>query len=97
MARKLSLTDMTNKKPAAASEQPETEMVAEMPRGKKRAGLQADGRKGILIRVETAGWRELRDLAAELTIKTGEQVSMQSLITDAINDLLRQHGRPPVA
>lgn len=63
----------------------------------KRAGSQPDGRKGILVRVQPKGWKALRDLAAELTLQSGEAVTMQSLIADAINDVLKRHGRPPAA
>jgi DNA-binding protein YbaB len=62
-----------------------------------KSGAQPDGRKGILIRVNPKGWRELRDLAAELTLASGQQVTMQSLITDAINDTLKRHKRAPLA
>jgi hypothetical protein len=62
-----------------------------------RRGLPADGRKGILVRVAPEGWRQLRDLAAELTLSSGDQVTMQSLITEAINETLKKHGRQPVA
>lgn len=50
-----------------------------------------------MVRVAPEGWRELRDLAAHLTLDRGEPVTMQSLILDQINGLLREHGRPPVA
>jgi hypothetical protein len=69
----------------------------------KKASAQPDGRKGILVRVSPDGWKELRDLAADLTIaniKSGAdepQVSMQGLIVGAINRLLEENGREPLA
>jgi len=97
MAKRPSLSDLATKKPG--------EMPASMPDvattddtvKEKRAGAQPDGRKGVLVRVEVAGWRQLRDLAAELTETTGDQHSMQSLIVEQINRLLKEHNRPPVA
>lgn len=92
--KKPSLTDLAAKKPTAApTEEPRTYEE----RRPTKSGTQPDGRKGILIRVNPEGWRELRDLAAELTLSSGGQVTMQSLITDAINDTLKRHKRPPVA
>lgn len=95
MARKPSLADLATRKPTVAQEMPPA--AAESRAGAARAGAQADGRKGILIRVQPEGWRQLRDLAADLTLSSGEQVTMQSLLVDALNDLLRKNGRPPVA
>jgi hypothetical protein len=93
--KKPSLADLATKKTAAATIADEPQPHDE-PKAVKR-GSQPDGRKGILIRVNPEGWRELRDLAAELTLSSGDQVTMQSLITDAINDTLKRHKRPPVA
>lgn len=92
MAKKPSLSDLTAKKSGQAV--PE---VATAPAKTARAGSQPDGRKGVLVRLRPEGWRELRDLAAELTLSTGEQVSMQSLIVDAINQTLKDNERSPVA
>lgn len=93
--KKPSLADLATRKPAAQAEPVEPAQARAESRG--RAGAQADGRKGVLIRLQPEGWRQLRDLAAELTLSSGEQVTMQGLVSAAINDLLRQHGRPPVA
>jgi hypothetical protein len=95
MTKRPSLADLATKKPTQEQRaEPAPERATE---DAPRRGAQPDGRKGILIRVAPEGWRQLRDLAAELTLDTGQQVTMQSLITDAINDLLKQHKRPPVA
>lgn len=88
MAKKPSLADLTAKKSTAPEQ---------APAATGRAGSQPDGRKGVLVRLRPEGWRELRDLAAELTLSTGTQVSMQSLIVDAINATLKDNKRPPVA
>jgi hypothetical protein len=93
--KKPSLADLATKKPAQISE-PVLRSEDTVRAGAKR-GSQPDGRKGILVRVNPEGWRHLRDLAAEKTVESGDQVTMQSLITDAINDVLKRFGRPPVA
>lgn len=93
MAKKPSLSDLTTKKNATAA----PEAIQEPVKAKAKAGAQPDGRKGVLVRLNPEGWRELRDLAAELTIATGDQVSMQSLIVDAINRTLKDNKRSPVA
>lgn len=93
MAKRPSLADMTQKK---AQDAPASAAEPSIASG-GRAGAQPDGRKGILVRVAPEGWRQLRDLAADLTVSTGQQVTVQSLVVDKINDLLREHGRPPVA
>lgn len=96
--KKPTLADMAAKKPAAVSSAPAGEEAATTPGERQgRAGAQPDGRKGILVRVAPEGWRELRDLAADLTLQSGNQVTMQSLIVGAVNDLLKENGRPPLA
>lgn len=97
MAKRPSLADLATKKPTAAAADAPAQAAVEDTAPTKRAGAQPDGRKGVLVRIDVAGWRQLRDLAAELTETTGDQHSMQSLIVEQINKLLKQHGRPPVA
>lgn len=97
MVKKPSLADLAQKKPSEAIAPAENRDETVRAGAAKRPGIGADGRKGILVRVQPAGWRQLRDLAAELTEKSGEQTTMQDLLTGAINRLLKEHGRPPVA
>lgn len=94
--KKPSLADMAAKKPTTAAATP-TPATEDAPERQGRAGAQPDGRKGVLIRMSPEGWRALRDLAADLTIQSGSQITMQSLVLDAVNDILRKNGRPPVA
>jgi len=89
-----SLADLAAKKPGPIVP---TEPIHHEDGDRARRGAQPDGRKGILVRVAPEGWRALRDVAAELTLTLGDQVSMQSLIVDAINEVLKRNGRPPVA
>lgn len=84
---------MAAKKPA-----PAVPLAADVPAPAAAAEPAAvDTRKAIMVRVRPEGWKALRDLAATLTIDTGKPVTMQSLILEQINGLLREHGRPPVA
>jgi hypothetical protein len=54
-------------------------------------------RKAIMVRMNPEGWKELKSLSTELTVSTGEHVTMQALATEAINTLLEAHGKPPAA
>jgi hypothetical protein len=47
--------------------------------------------KGLLVRLNVDGWRELRILAAE------NDTTLNAIAIEAFNDLLRKHGRRPVA
>jgi hypothetical protein len=46
--------------------------------------------KGLLIRMNIAGWRELRILAAE------RDTTLNALAIEALNDLLKKRGKEPV-
>ena len=52
---------------------------------------QADGRKGILVRARPEAWKALKMVALD-----GER-TLQDVMTEAINDVLTKHGKPPVA
>lgn len=95
MAKRPSLADLTAQKPSTAKIEPAAVAGSSAMAGVK--GFQADGRKGVLIRFQPEGWRHFRDLAAELTLSTGQPVTMQSMIIDAVNEILKRNGRPPVA
>ena len=58
---------------------------------KERAKSQPDGRKGVLVRLNPEAWRVLKILGAERVM------SLQEMMEEAINDLLRKNGKPPVA
>ena len=95
MAKRPSLAELTAQKPSSGMTEPSAGAGSATMAGVK--GFQNDGRKGVLIRFQPEGWRHFRDLAAELTLSTGQPVTMQSLIIDAVNDILKSNGRPPVA
>lgn len=94
MVKKPTLADMAAKKPAPAAPLP---AEASAPTQAAEPAAAVDRRKSIMVRVNPEGWKALRDLAATLTIESGKPVTMQSLILDQINELLRTNGRPPVA
>lgn len=61
--------------------------VAATPRNSR----QPDGRKGILVRARPEAWKALKIIALD-----GER-TLQDVMTEAINDVLSKHGKPPVA
>ncbi|MCJ2089578.1 hypothetical protein MKK88_26840 [Methylobacterium sp. E-005] len=73
---------------AAMEEAAQAEAVAVKPlRGKR----QPDGRRGILVRARPEAWRALKMVALD------REVTLQDVMTEAINDVLAKHGKPPVA
>jgi hypothetical protein len=52
---------------------------------------QPDGRRGILVRANPEAWRALKQIALDT------DVTLQALMEQAINDLLKKHRKPPLA
>jgi hypothetical protein len=64
-----------------------------MPRQPKTARLKSrdpGSFKGLLVRMNLDGWRELRILAAE------RDTTLNALAVEAFNDLLKKRGKQPV-
>ena len=64
-----------------------------MPRNPKSGRLKSrdpGSFKGLLVRMNLDGWRELRILAAE------RDTTLNALAVEAFNDLLKKRGKPPV-
>ena len=64
-----------------------------MPRQSKLARLKSRNPgsfKGLLVRMNLDGWRELRILAAE------RDTTLNALAVEAFNDLLKKRGKQPV-
>jgi antitoxin-like ribbon-helix-helix protein len=59
------------------------------PSGRSKA--LPDGRKGILVRARPEAWKALKLIALD------REMTLQDLMTEAINDALAKHGKPPVA
>ena len=76
------------KKPEEAVEAQAAPVTAAEPAGRERA---ADGRKGILVRARPEAWKALKIVALD------RDMTLQDLMTEAINDVLAKHGRPPTA
>jgi hypothetical protein len=71
-----------------------TRAASPVPEARDAAGRrtrQPDGRKGILVRAHPAAWKALKQIALD------DERTLQDLMTEAINDMLRKHGRPPAA
>ena len=54
------------------------------------AGAKEQKARGVLIKVNDAGWRSLRLLAFE------RDATLQALGIEALNDLLKKYGKPPI-
>jgi hypothetical protein len=66
---------------------------AAMPRQPKSGRLKSrepGSFKGLLVRMNLDGWRELRILAAE------RDTTLNALAVEAFNDLLKKRGKQPV-
>jgi hypothetical protein len=48
-------------------------------------------RKGQTLRLEEGAWKQLKHLA------TDKGVSAHDLLIEAVNDLFRKYGKPPIA
>lgn len=59
--------------------------------GNSAPARQADGRKGILVRARPEAWKALKLVALD------RERTLQDVMTEAINDVLTKHGKPPVA
>ena len=72
-----------------ATEAPATAGVREEER--YRRPPSREGRKAVVVHLDPAGHRELRQMALDM------DRSAQSLCVEAINDLFRKHGRASIA
>ncbi|MCJ2054794.1 ribbon-helix-helix domain-containing protein [Methylobacterium sp. J-070] len=73
---------------AVMEEDAQAETAAAKPMRGKR---QPDGRRGILVRARPEAWKALKMVALD------REVTLQDVMTEAINDVLAKHGKPPVA
>ncbi|MDY8111137.1 ribbon-helix-helix domain-containing protein [Fulvimarina sp. 2208YS6-2-32] len=95
---KASLRDMQRRKPVPDLDRIEsTEKAAEERQEARASNAKGDGRKGVLVRLSPESWHLLGVLAGELTLSTGERHTKQSLMVEALNDVLKKHGKPPIA
>lgn len=97
MSKRPSLSDLAAPKPAAQvpADLDETPVADEAaPDELAKRGRSA---KTILVRLEAEGWRELKRLADDRTVETGERHTLNALCVEALNALLKANGRPPLA
>ena len=73
----------------AAVKRAAAKTAVEPAAGKRKS--QPDGRKGILVRARPEAWKELKRVAID------EERTLQDVMTEAINDVLRKYGKPPIA
>src|SRR5689334_11472068 len=54
-------------------------------------GAGTGRRKGVLVRISPEAWKALKLIALD------REITLQDLMTEAINDVLAKHSKPPVA
>lgn len=98
MSKKPSFANLAGRlAPKPAEAPPPVEPIEDEPRTDPappravRAKSQPDGRRGILVRARPEAWKALKTIALD-----GER-TLQDVMTEAINDVLAKHGKPPVA
>ena len=79
------------KKPAVEADAPASRQEAVPAPSEAPRERAADGRKGILVRARPEAWKSLKLIALD-----GER-TLQDVMTEAINDVLVKHGKPPTA
>jgi hypothetical protein len=94
-AKRPALADFTARKaPAEPLPAPDPAAVPEAqeggPRPVGRPKVHTDGRRGVIVRINHAAWKQLRQLALD------EERPANDLMIEALNDLFRKHGRPPI-
>jgi hypothetical protein len=89
-AKRPALADFAARKPQAdpPPAPPEPEAPA---RSVGRPKVHTDGRRGVIVRINHAAWKQLRQLALN------EERPANELMVDALNELFRKHGLPPLA
>ena len=58
---------------------------------------EKDVRTGQTLRLNKMAWRQLRQLALELEENRDARVHQHDLLLEAINDLFKKYGKPPIA
>lgn len=97
-----SLTNLAVQKPAAAAapaEPPASNTAPADPAPRAATTRKPVPRrshpdvKTVQVRINRRGWAALRRLADE---KDEDGVSLESLMVEALNDVLLKHGQPPI-
>jgi DNA-binding protein YbaB len=78
------------KQPSPVAKKATSAKKAAQPVAARRKS-QPDGRKGILVRAAPEAWKELKRVAID------EERTLQDVMIEAINDVLKKYGKPPVA
>lgn len=90
VAKRASLIDFAAKKPQPAEESPEASMPAPAL-ANVAEGVKAEDRRGQTLRLTPAAWRQLKQLALD------RETRAHDLLLEAVNELFRKYGRPPIA
>ena len=89
VGKRASLTDFAARKPQPAEETPTPPVPGAVEQQVKAE--KAEERKGQTLRLTPAAWRQLKQLALDREARAHE------LLVEAVNDLFRKHGKPPIA
>lgn len=68
--------------------------------GKKKPAEKGAGRAGkkyISGHFDPEVWAQLQEIIMKRTIAAQKKVSLQELLAEALNDLFKKHGKPPIA
>ncbi len=90
MAKRASLTDFAAKKPQPAEKSPEVSVSAAILAAAAEGG-KVEGRRGQTLRLTPAAWRQLKQLALD------RETRAHDLLLEAVNELFRKYGKPPIA
>lgn len=90
MSKRPALTNLQSQLASKRGDDPAPAAAEAKPKRAKRKPAAGE-MKVIYLRINLAGWRELRKLAA------AKDTSVQTLMIEAANNLLRDNNRPTVA
>ena len=91
MAKRASLSDFTARKPNTEPAPPAAPDQAAVMRPVGRPKAHAEERRGIILRLARPAHRQLRQMALD------EDSTVNTLLVEAVNDLFRKRGKPPLA
>lgn len=89
MSKRPSLMNLVEKKPNAAPEPAKAAIPSE-------SSAPADTRSRVVVRLNLEAVEALEEVSRDLRRTTGRAVPIQKLMEEAVEDLLRKHGKAAV-
>jgi len=91
LANSSKLAALSAQKPATPDAEPTPEPKTEkIPQGEDRAGTRANTR-GQTLRLNEDAWAQLKHMAID------QRRPAHALLVEAVNELFRKYGKPPIA